>query len=115
MTRLEELTRCIKELSADAVSTLLDVAKILLESQDTAGIPDCPYCSSTKVIRDGHKCGKQRFRCKQCGRTFVTTTRMTFNNAGGRVCPFLGCPRRMRYYEWTQDSGRWSNTKSQLP
>lgn len=74
MTRLEELTRCIKKLSADAVSTLLDAAKILLESQDTTGIPDCPYCSSTKVIRYGHKCGKQRFRCKQCGRTFVTTT-----------------------------------------
>jgi len=74
MTGLEELTMCIKKLSADAVSTLLDAAKILLASQDTTVIPDCPYCSNTKVIRYGHKYGKQRFRCKQCGHIFVTTT-----------------------------------------
>lgn len=74
MTRLEELTKCIKKLSADAVSTLLDAVKILLASENTTGIPDCPHCSSTRAIRYGHKCGKQRFLCKQCGRTFVTTT-----------------------------------------
>lgn len=74
MTGLEELTRCIKKLSADAVNTLLDAVKILLASENAIGIPDCPYCSSTKAIRYGHKCGKQRFLCKQCGRTFVTTT-----------------------------------------
>ena len=74
MTGFEELTKCIKKLSADAVNTLLDAAKMLLASENTAGIPDCPYCGSTKVIRYGHKCGKQRFFCKQCGRTFVTTT-----------------------------------------
>ena len=74
MTRLEELTKCIKKLSADAVNTLLDAVKILLASESTAGIPDCPYCGSTEAIRYGHKCGKQRFLCKQCGRTFATTT-----------------------------------------
>lgn len=74
MTGLEELTKCIKKLSTDAVNTLLDAAKILLASENTTRIPDCPYCGSTKIIRYGHKCGKQRFLCKQCGRTFVTTT-----------------------------------------
>ena len=74
MTGLEELTKCIKKLSADAVNTILDAVKILLASDHATAIPDCPYCSSTKAIRYGHKCGKQRFLCKQCGRTFVTTT-----------------------------------------
>lgn len=74
MTRLEELTKCIKKLSADAIDTLLDAVNMLLASEHTQGIPDCPYCSSRKAIRYGHKCGKQRFRCKQCRRTFVTTT-----------------------------------------
>lgn len=74
MTGLEELTKCIKKLSADAVNMILDAVKILLASENTSDIPDCPYCSSTKAIRYGHKCRKQRFRCKQCGRTFVTTT-----------------------------------------
>ena len=74
MTGLEELTKCIKKLSADAVNTIFDAVKILLASENTTDIPDCPYCSSTKTIRYGHKCGKQRFRCQRCGRTFVTTT-----------------------------------------
>ena len=74
MTRLEELTKCIKKLSTDAVDTLLDAVKMLLASDNATKIPDCPYCSGTNIIRYGHKCGKQRFFCKQCGSTFVTTT-----------------------------------------
>ena len=74
MTKLEELTRYIKKLSADAISTLLDTVKILLATENTAAAHDCPYCGSAKVIRYGRKCGKQRFLCNQCGRTFVTTT-----------------------------------------
>lgn len=35
---------------------------------------DCPYCSSNHVIRYGKKHGKQRFLCKDCRHTFVTTT-----------------------------------------
>ena len=35
---------------------------------------DCPYCSGKNVIRFGLKRGKQRFFCKDCGRTFVETT-----------------------------------------
>lgn len=35
---------------------------------------DCPYCSGKNVIRFGLKRGKQRFLCKDCGRTFVETT-----------------------------------------
>lgn len=47
MTRLEEVTKCIKKLSADAVNTLLDTVKMLLASENTAGISSCPYCNST--------------------------------------------------------------------
>lgn len=74
MTGLEELTKCIKKLSTNAVNTLLDAAKMLLASENATETPDCPHCSSTKVIRYGHKCGKQRFFCKECEHTFVTTT-----------------------------------------
>ena len=63
-----------QKLSADAVNTLLDAVKILLASNHSTGIPDCLYCSGAKAIRYGNKCGKQRFLCKQCGCTFVTTT-----------------------------------------
>lgn len=81
MTNLEQLTQYIKKLSADAVNTLLDAVKVLLASENTADIPDCPYCSDIRAIRYGHKCGKQRFLCKQCGRTFVTTTNTVMSHS----------------------------------
>ena len=34
----------------------------------------CPACGGAGVIRSGHVCGRQRWRCKGCGRQF---TRMT--------------------------------------
>ncbi len=34
----------------------------------------CPYCNSAKIVRNGHKCGKQAYLCRTCGRSFVSTT-----------------------------------------
>ena len=28
----------------------------------------CPACGGTALIRSGHACGRQRWRCKGCGR-----------------------------------------------
>ena len=34
--------------------------------------PDaCPVCAGTELIRSGHACGRQRWRCKGCGRQFT--------------------------------------------
>lgn len=87
MTKLEELTKYIKKLPADTVNTLLDSVKSLLVSDNTAEIPDCPYCTSAETIRYGHKCHKQRFLCKECGHTFVTTTHtvMSHSHSGDAV------------------------------
>ena len=74
MTKLVELINSIKKLSTDAVSTLLDAVNKLLVSEGLTPKSDCPYCGGSIVIRYGHKCGKQRFFCKPCNRTFVTTT-----------------------------------------
>src|SRR5215213_6155290 len=36
--------------------------------------PDaCPACRGTVLIRSGHACGRQRWRCKSCGRQFTRT------------------------------------------
>lgn len=91
MTKLEELTKYIKKLPANTVNTLLDSVKNLLVSDNTAEIPDCPYCTSAETIRYGHKCHKQRFLCKQCGHTFVTTTYysirlVTILYGSGKIC-----------------------------
>ena len=34
----------------------------------------CPACDGTTLIRSGHACGRQRWRCKGCGRQFTRTT-----------------------------------------
>jgi transposase-like protein len=33
----------------------------------------CPACRGTALIRSGHACGRQRWRCKGCGRQFTRT------------------------------------------
>ena len=44
--------------------------------------PDCPHCrakaSDGKITKRGTEKGVQRFRCKSCGKTFVATTKTTF-------------------------------------
>ncbi len=51
MTKLEELTKCIKKLSADAIASILDAVYMLLASDHTQEIPACVYCNGEKVIR----------------------------------------------------------------
>lgn len=33
----------------------------------------CPACRGTVLIKSGHACGRQRWRCKGCGRQFTRT------------------------------------------
>jgi transposase-like protein len=33
----------------------------------------CPACRGTMLIRSGHACGRQRWRCKSCGRQLTRT------------------------------------------
>ena len=35
--------------------------------------PFCPHCGGRHVIKNGHKDGKQRFRCRDCHRSFGPT------------------------------------------
>ena len=40
---------------------------------DPAPIPPCPRCSGTHVVRNGpNSAGTPTFRCRACGRRFVT-------------------------------------------
>ena len=33
-------------------------------------ISTCPFCGSSHIVRNGHRAGRQRFVCKDCGKTF---------------------------------------------
>lgn len=81
MTNKELLISHINLLSEEDIASLLD-AVILMETK-CALTPktDCPYCGSHAIIRYGHKCGKQRFLCKSCAKTFVPTTHTIMSNS----------------------------------
>lgn len=44
----------------------------------------CPHCESTKVNKHGMEFGSQRFRCKDCGKTFTALTGTPFHRLRGK-------------------------------
>ena len=68
----------LKTLSQFSKEELVSIFNVVIESakpsKQKISKCDCPYCSSKTVILYGKKRGKQRFLCKDCGRTFITTT-----------------------------------------
>ena len=82
MTNQERLISYINKLTEDEISSLLDDAvALMMKAKEPAIKSPCPYCSSAKVICYGHACRKQRFLCKNCGRTFVPTTNTIMANS----------------------------------
>lgn len=69
-----KLTKLIEKLPEAAVSSLLAQAESYKAVQSETVRPDCPYCGNSHIVKNGHKCGKQEYRCKDCRRTFVSTT-----------------------------------------
>lgn len=81
MTNKELLINRINLLSEEEILSLLDVTSLMTSKTDLEFRPECPHCASSAVIRYGHKCGKQRFFCKSCGKTFVSTTHTIMENS----------------------------------
>ena len=34
-------------------------------------VRECPHCQSSRLFKNGHRRGKQCYRCKDCGKQFV--------------------------------------------
>ena len=74
---MKDYDKALKVLKDFTKEDLLIIFNTIMEnaqSAEKAEICDCPYCSGNNVIRYGKKHGKQRFLCKDCDKTFVTTT-----------------------------------------
>ena len=52
----------------------------------------CPACDGTVLIRSGYACGRQRWRCKGCGRQFTRTTPRGKSAAMKAAAVELYCP-----------------------
>ena len=75
---MKDFTKALKVLKDFTKEDLIIIFNTIMESTQSedhkSEMCDCPYCSGNNVIRYGKKHGKQRFMCKVCDKTFVTTT-----------------------------------------
>lgn len=83
--RAQQMTRLIHSLPqlthrqcqqlAGAVQALMDrsQATAVIETHPS-GTPACPHCRSATVVKNGSANRLQRFKCRQCARTFNALT-----------------------------------------
>lgn len=73
--KIETLFDCIKNLCESdldrIISFVLGIVSVSLQPQER---PSCPYCGGSRVIKYGHRKGKQRFLCHECRQTFMHST-----------------------------------------
>jgi transposase-like protein len=51
-----------------------------IEADEESGKTGCPHCGSSRVRRNGHKCGKQAYLCQECKKSYVATTMSAIEN-----------------------------------
>ena len=73
-TRHDEILKVLRQFSKEELVSIFNAA---MEQAAPAKADKfaCPYCSGSKVILYGKKHSKQRFFCKDCQHTFVSTTK----------------------------------------
>lgn len=76
-----KLENLISKLSAEEIDSLYEYALPLFTKRLAGKNPNCPKCRSANIVKNGHKCGKQEYRCKTCGNTFVSTTNTIMANS----------------------------------
>ena len=85
MADLSDFTKYLGSLTDDELSDLLsrlEIEKSRREQpEDTKGlvvkdgnIVACPHCGSADIKKHGKKDNRQRYRCKDCGKTFIETS-----------------------------------------
>jgi transposase-like protein len=79
-TALRQLTPIQRKLVAAELASLdaQPASTSITESRFAAGAV-CPHCESERAIRHGHGNGLQRYRCKDCRRTFNALTGTPLN------------------------------------
>ena len=78
MDKLTEVINILKKLPEAYVEKALESLREIKEQGDNEIkpiVPNCPKCGSIKVKRNGHKQGKQAYRCLSCHKSFVETSK----------------------------------------
>ena len=69
-----ELLKRLPEKGIEKALEQLGEIKDECDEGENKGERPCPHCHSRKVVRNGHKKGKQAYVCRDCGKSFVATT-----------------------------------------
>lgn len=71
----------------EVIKHLQDLLNIKQTSTITHGqvkeikyVPVCPHCEGKHVVKNGHDNGVQRYRCRECGKSFVASTNTIFHS-----------------------------------
>ena len=77
---LRQLTPVQRKVVAAELAALdaQPVSTVVVESRFACGAA-CPHCASQHVIRHGHANGLQRYRCRECRKTFSALTGTPLN------------------------------------
>lgn len=81
---LDDLLKSIDSLDDEQFAKLLSVMEAkksgsetdtsgLIRNPDTGAVLACPHCGSATIVKIGKKDGRQRYRCKDCKKTFSST------------------------------------------
>jgi len=82
----EEWIASLTRFETDLIKTYLDIndpkkSDAIPEIDGPVKIKECVHCKSHKIICYGHsRKGRQRYLCKDCGRTFTIVTKSFFKN-----------------------------------
>ena len=85
MGTLVEIIALAKEIPESYLEEALERLK---EVKEKAGLDEasawdsiCPHCGSAKIVRNGHKHKKQAYVCRDCKKSFVSTTQSAIEHS----------------------------------
>ena len=93
LQRLSSLTRRQRDRLLDLLQSAAGLDRVLEIVEEAGTPPCCPHCQASKPYRHGHAHGLQRYRCRNCGRTFnqLSGTPLTRLRYKAHWLDYLGC------------------------
>ena len=81
-----ELLKRLPEKGIEKALEALQEIKAECDKEKDGTIPPCPHCGGENIKRNGHKHDKQAYFCRDCGKSYVETTKTgLFNSQSGEA------------------------------
>jgi transposase-like protein len=80
-SNIEKLIEIVHKMPEKCVDNAIEEIEKIIEKYEETETPECPHCQNVKVQKNGTCKGKQRYICKECGKTFGKTTQTVMFNS----------------------------------